>query len=232
MNNDEIANRKIKEYLKNTIYMYDEFEQSFLRTLDMDAIRKYYDYIPDISKQILEEIENNEDKKEESSYEAFMYLLDKEFGIDKNIIEVGGGAVPTLGRKISLRQNKGSITIYDPRLTNYHKANDKFILKKELFHRNTDVTNADILIGFMPCEATQSIIENATDNNKDFMIAMCEGGPHGDEFDYYESIDEWLGSMLYLAERRIEEKEMDKLEVLSFEKYGHEYPLIYNKRKH
>lgn len=212
--------------------MYDEFEQSFLRDLDIATIRKYYDYIPDICKQILEEIGYYDDKKEESSYEAFINLLDNEFGIDNNIIEVGGGIVPTLGYKISLRQNKGSITIYDPRLTNYHKENDKFILKKELFHRNTDVTNTDILIGFMPCESTQTIIENATYNNKDFMIAMCEGGPHGDEFDYYESVDEWLGSMLYLAERRIEEKGMGKLEVLSFEKYGHEYPLIYNKRKH
>ena len=82
----------------------------------------------------------------------------------------------------------------------------------------------------MPCEATQSIIENAVDKNKDFMIALCEGGPHGDEFDYFEDEKEWLKAMLYIAERGLEDNNMGDLKVLSFKKYNSPYPIIYNKR--
>ena len=83
----------------------------------------------------------------------------------------------------------------------------------------------------MPCEATQTIIENATMNRKDFIIAMCEGGAHGDIYDYFESTEEWLNCMLYLAEREIESNNMGELKVLSFKKYLSSYPIIYNKKQ-
>lgn len=231
MNKDEIVNERIRQYVNKTYEYYDIYEKSFLKNLDMDLIRRYKDDMPDIARQVLEEIGYYDDKKEKSGYEAFITLLDREFGLNKNITEVGGGVVPTLGYKISLRQNGGSITIYDPRLIDYHQQHENFILKKEKFYRNTDTSNSDMLIGFMPCEATQAIIENATDNNIDFMIAMCEGGPHGDEFDYFDSIEEWISCMLYIAERKMEEQDMGELKVLSFKKYGSPYPLIYNKRE-
>lgn len=231
MNKDDIINRKIEAYLDQYMNCYDIYEQRYLEGLDLKYIRRYKHNIPDTFRQILEEIGYYEDCPEKSGYNAFIELLDEEFGIERNIIEVGGGEIPTLGHKISLRQNSGSITIYDPRLTDYYEENDRFVLKKEKFYRNTDVSNTDLLIGFMPCEATQSIIESATDNNIDFMIALCEGGPHGDEFDYFEDEEEWLHAMLYLAERGIEDNDMGELKVLSFEKYNTPYPLIYNKRK-
>ena len=231
MNKDEITNRKIHEYVSKNIDLYDPYEQSYLVDLTIEYIRKHKRNMPDTFRQVLEEIGYYDDCIEKSGYQAFINLIENEIGIDKNIVEVGGGVIPTLAHKISLKQNNGSITIYDPRLTNYHRENEKFVLKKEKFYRNTDVSDADLIIGFMPCEATQAIIESATDNNIDFMIALCEGGPHGDEFDYFEDEEEWLHAMLYLAERGVEDNDMGELKVLSFEKYNSPYPLIYNKRK-
>ena len=230
MNNEEILNRRLREYIEKNIDNYDIYEQSFLNNLKLEHVNRYKKNMPDVFRQILEEIGYYDDCLEKSGYEAFINLIEDVHGINKRITEVGGGVVPTLGHKISLRQNTGSITIYDPRLTNYHEENDKFVLKKEKFYRDTNVKNTDLLIGFMPCEATQSIIEAATDHNIDFMIALCEGGPHGDEFDYFESEDEWMNAMLYLAERGIEDNNMGELKVLSFKEYNSPYPLIYNKR--
>ena len=231
MNKDKIINRRIKEYVDKIIDYYDEYEQGYLNNLELKDIRRYKDNIPDVYRQILEEIGYYDDCIEKSGYNAFIEVLDNEFGLERNITEVGGGVIPTLAHKISLKQNTGTITIYDPRLSNYYKESESFILKKEKFRRNTDVNESDILIGFMPCEATQAILENAIDNNIDFMIALCEGGPHGDEYDYFEDTDEWLGAMLYLAERGLEDKDMGELQVVSFKDYNSPYPLIYNKRK-
>ena len=231
MNKEEATNIKIKDYIDKNIHYYNELEQLYLNGLDIKTIRSYSDDLPDIYRQILEEIGYYDDCIEKSGYNAFINILDKEFDINQNIIEIGGGMIPTLAHKISLKQQKGSITIYDPRLSNYYKATKKFILKKEKFNKNTDITSSNILIGFMPCEATQTIIEKAINNNKDFLIALCEGGPHGDEFDYYEDEEEWLESMLYIAERGVKEKNMGELQVVSFKDYNSPYPLIYNKRK-
>ena len=231
MNKDEIINRRIQEYVEKNINYYDSYEQDYLHNLELKDIRKYRNNMPDIYRQILEEIGYYDDCIEKSGYNAFINILDNEFGLERNITEVAGGVIPTLGHKISLKQNKGIITIYDPRLSNYYEESDSFILKREEFFRDTDVKESDLLIGFMPCEATQAILENAIDNNIDFMIAMCEGGPHGDEFDWFENEEEWLGAMLYLARRGLEDKDMGELQVVSFEDYNSPYPLIYNKRK-
>jgi len=229
--NDEIINRKIKEYVEKYGHLYDEFEKLYLERLNIEMARNYRREIPDITRQVLEELGYYNNNPEQSSYEYFINLIDKEFGLEKNIVEVAGGVVPTLGHKISLKQQKGTITIYDPRMSNYYDETERFILKKERFRRSTNLEDTDLLIGFMPCEATQEIIENATDNSIDFIIALCEGGPHGDEFDYFDSTEEWLHAMLYLAKRGIEDQNMGELKVLSFKKYTSQYPIIYNKRK-
>jgi hypothetical protein len=62
------------------------------------------------------------------------------------------------------------------------------------------------------------------------MLGFCEGGPHGDEFDYFEDDDEWLNSMLYLARDRIEEQGMGKMKVKYLRECNNPYPVIYNER--
>ena len=82
----------------------------------------------------------------------------------------------------------------------------------------------------MPCEATYNIIDAASRNNVDFMIALCEGGPHGDIYDYFENDNEWLDTMIYMAERAVEDNSMGTIKKAYLKEYHNPYPIIYNKR--
>ena len=81
----------------------------------------------------------------------------------------------------------------------------------------------------MPCKGAEPLLEQATKKNIDFMLWFCEGGAHGDCFDYFEDEEEWLGSMMYTAQRGVEDSKMGKLKVKKLEEFSH-YPIIYNQR--
>ena len=83
----------------------------------------------------------------------------------------------------------------------------------------------------MPCEATEQTIVTAGKNKADFLIALCEGGPHGDEFDYFESEEEWITSMIYKARLMAKKYGLGTIEVADLKQYGDPYPVIYNKRR-
>ncbi len=231
MNREEVMNERFRRFVDSHLDYFNEEEQEYLKNESIKSILETPGLMPDVARQMLEVIGYYDDKKEKSGYETFMNIAEEEFGLDKKIVEVGGGIIPVLGHKISLRQNHGSITIYDPRLTSHYPATDKFILKKEKFSRNTDIKDTDLIISFMPCTATYELIDTVTKKRKDFLIALCEGGPHGEPYDYFESDEEWVNAMLLLAQRGIEDNDMGKLKVLSFDKSISPYPVIYNKRK-
>ena len=50
-------------------------------------------------------------------------------------------------------------------------------------------------------------------------------------YDYFESDDEWIDSMLYRADRGIENHHMGTLGIQYLDEYEDPYPVIYNKRK-
>lgn len=185
--------------------------------------------IPDLVREVYDKLDLLEDDK--NIYCAFLNLLDREFDIkDKEIIEVGGGIFPQLAKKISKIQTKGQIKVYDPRLSQYEDNTSKMTLVREKFTSNTKVEDVDLLVGFMPCEATYTIVDSAARNDIDFMIALCEGGPHGDIYDYYESDEEWLHSIVSFAESLVEDNKMGTLEKTYLKEFHNPYPIIYNKR--
>ena len=218
--------RKIDRFLKDHYTYYDDWELKQIRhCTTIDYTNKF---IPDIMREIYAELDLFKDG--ENIYSGFLNLLENNFDINQDIIEVGGGILPKLAEEISLKQSNGTITVYDPRLGTTESNYDNLFLKKEKFTLQTDVSASGLIIGFMPCEATEYIIDNATRNKKDFMIGMCEGGPHGDIFDFYEDEDEWLSAMLYFAENRIEENNLGALQKTYMKEYNYKYPIIWNKR--
>lgn len=224
-----IKDNDIDKLVQNFVEKYKDFytkdEYRYLTNAKASEIKP--EYMIDILRQIYEE--KYIYKEEYSAYSYFIKLIEQEKGLEKNIVEVGGGIIPSLAKKISIRQGKGTITIYDPRLNNYYKENNRFILKKELFTEKEDIRDKDLIIGFMPCEATETIIRTATNNKKDFMIAMCEGGPHGDYFDYFEDEEEWLSSMICFANSQCQDNNLGKIKILEFPKrYNINYPIITN----
>lgn len=186
--------------------------------------------IPDLAREVYDKLNILED--EQNIYLGFIDILEKEFNYkERNIVEVGGGIFPSLANRIAREQTIGKIKVYDPRLSKYENNKEKLTLVREKFYSDTPLGNANLLIGFMPCEATYNIIDSATRNNVDFMIALCEGGPHGDIYDYFENDREWLDTMIYMAERGVEDYNMGTLEKTYLKKYHNPYPVIYNKRK-
>ena len=187
-------------------------------------------FLYDVVRQVFDELGFIDEQ--DNVYSGFINIIEKEFGLEKNIVEVGGGVVPSLATKIALKQKKGTITVYDPRLIEtLHQDIPNLVLKKELFTKETKDEKANLYIAFMPCEATQQIIETVGLNQQDFIIAACEGGPHGEMFDYFESDEEWLHSMLWYARRNVENAGLGELIVSNeLEKYNDPYPVFYNRR--
>ena len=220
---------KVREFILANDGIFTECEKEYLLNY---ASRGHISgkIIPDIVREVYDKLNILTD--EENIYLGFMDLLNQEFNYrERNIIEVGGGILPRLATRISDNQTTGRIKVYDPRLSKYETNKEKMTLVRQKFYSNTPVNDCNLLIGFMPCEATYNIIDNAARNNIDFIIALCEGGPHGDIYDFFENENDWLNTMIYMAERGVEDYNMGTLEKVYLKKYHNPYPVIYNKRK-
>lgn len=222
-----IIQSRVLEYLNQHRDEYDEYElmgiENFAKHPNLKQASK-----ADGIREILDELGLIPDSH--NIYVSFIDLINQQFGIDgKHILEVGGGIIPRLAKRIHLKQNSGSITVYDPRLSTKTVGNDRLILKKEMFHRDTPTTGIDLLVGLMPCKGAEPLIDNAVNNRKDFMLWLCEGGPHGDFYDYFETDEEWIDSTISHAEYGVERQEMGKLRQLRLSDFP-EYPIIYNQR--
>lgn len=185
-------------------------------------------FASDLLRQIYDEVGITDENV--NMYEGFLKILEENFDINTDIIEIGGGIVPSLAKKIALRQKSGTVTVYDPRLiTNIDKP-DNLILKREMFSKNTPIGDTKLIIGFMPCDATTLLIDTACQKKTDFMIALCEGGMR-EGYGWLEEDDEWIGFVKYCAERGIETNGLGTLGEASLEQYRNPYPVIYNKRR-
>lgn len=194
--------------------------------------------IPNICLQIYDELGILPDSI--NSYKAFAKLVDEQFNIkDKNVVEVGGGNIPRLGKRISLMQDKGTITVYDPNLyiTEEYKNltyEEKDSLKLKLINRRftplVNVRSSDVIIGLLPCGASSTIIKSAIRYNKDFMIALCDSCSYFEYFDTYEEDLEWPNKFIEDATKIVEENGLGKLKVKTLKEIGDNYPIIYNDR--
>ena len=215
----------VREYVKEHMGDYSNLEIRYLLS-NADMLEHTLN-LPDTMRQIYDELGLIDDDK--NAYKAFVDLLKDNFDINRNIIEVGGGVIPSVAKRISSMQDTGSVTVYDPKLSKSQKSNDNLILKKQRFELNTDVSGADMLIGFMPCDATELLIRKATDNKLDFLVALCEGGHY--EFDDFFDTEAWTESICYIANQGICDNFLGKLVKTDLKTYGDPYPVIYNKRK-
>lgn len=186
------------------------------------------DYVSDIMRQIYDEVGLLEEKQ--NMYEGFIKLLQQNFDINRDIIEVGGGVIPSLSKRLALRQKTGTVTVYDPRVIEDISKTDNLILRREMFGRNTPLGNSTMIIAFMPCDATNMIIDVACKHNLDFMIGLCEGGMRPG-YEWLEDDDEWISHVKYNAYRGMENTDMGDLKEASMAEYHNPYPVIYNKRR-
>lgn len=228
---DEIISTRMKvlQFIKRNPGVFTKEQERFI--LDCTTVKTSdYIVIPDLTREVYDILDLLPPDK--NVYNAFLNLLDEKFDIkNKKIVEVGGGVLARLGEKISCMQDKGTITVYDPRLSPKKRETAHFKLKRKMFDRKTVITDADLIIGFMPCKGAEPLIDAAIAQGVDFMVGLCEGGWHGDEFDYFESDEEWRHCIISSAKAGVQEQNMGKLRVVYQKEYGNPYPIIYNERK-
>ena len=149
-----------------------------------DFIKKYYHLYPDY---LQEEIDNkamlgftnnndtinqiycflNIDDKDINPYFYYYNYLKNIYNLDDmNILEVGSGTIPILASYFDK-----NITLMDKYLIEHFYKDYNYL--KESFDEDTNISDYDLVIGYNPCQATESIIRNAIKNNKDFSIALC-----------------------------------------------------------
>ncbi len=219
----------VLRYLKDHEGMVEDYERDLIQQY-VKSVRNHGKFVPDLVREIYDELGLL--SEDQDIYSGFMDLLTSEFDVrEKKIVEVGGGVIPRLGKRISsIQTGAGKITVYDPRISKYEKDTERMKLVRQPFTLRTPMKDTNFMLAFMPCEAAETFINAATSNNIDFMIALCEGGPHGEEFDYFESDEEWLDSMVYTAKREVRDHGMGTLGIQYLKKYENPYPIIYNHR--
>lgn len=218
---------KIEAFFRKYPDLFKDYEKKYILNY-LNSFNKR-ELVPDLVREVYDELGIIPD--DSNIYIAFIDFISRQYRLkDKNIIEVGGGVLPRLGKRIAANLDNGRIVVYDPRLSRYEIGTDKLKLVREKFTKDTDVENADLMIGLMPCEAANVIVDSATKNRIDFVLALCEGGPHGDEFDFFEDETEWLAYIIKETKRTVEENEMGKLKLKYMREYGNPYPIIYNDR--
>jgi hypothetical protein len=168
---------------------------------------------------------------EQNLYKGYLKLLKYNFNIDNNILEVGGGYLPVMAEYIDCEQQQigtGTITVYDPNLV-VNKLGNINLVKKE-FKPNYNISEYDLVMGIMPCEATEMIIKAANNANKDFFIGLC-GCTHFDH-NYYEHISsqQWFNYIYRRANENLNEDRQIDIKLID-QSYGLPYPVIISKSK-
>ena len=219
---------------KKVIDFFNEYPDIFTDIQKKTIInysKKFSKYllVPDNVREVYDELNLIPD--DNNIYLGFIKLVENIHSLEnKKIIEIGGGVLPRLGKRISSTRNIKNIVVYDPRLSKYECDTPKLKLKRERFERSTSIEDANLILGLMPCEAANIIVDSAINNRTDFVLALCEGGPHGDEFDYFEDEGEWLDDIIKSASLDVEQSGMGKLKIKYMREYGNPYPVIFNDR--
>jgi len=195
-------------------YLQEEIENKLLLgyTNNNDTINQIYCYLNIVDDNI-------------NAYKGFINILKNNFDLNKNILEIGAGNIPILIKY--LEEEKINVDIVEPNIIFDNIIKGKII--KEKFTEKTNISNYDLIIGYNPCQATESIIKNAIKHNKDFCIALCGCCFLPDIYTERTPI-EWHKYLLDVAKKLSKDKYEVTFEYFD-DKYKIEYPIIVGKCK-
>lgn len=230
-----IIRAKFKEFLNQYAKCYSEDIVSIIQ----ENFWRYQNELTtfDVLMQIYQELGIYEGR---ASY--YNYHLDKIghlFNINSNIADIGAGCFPSFSNMIAhsqLKLGQGTVSVFDPNLVTISPKYKNMRLYKKEFNFQMNVSNYDLLIGLLPCNATEEIIKSAIMNDKDFYISMC-GCNHSVEQFYGMTIfgmySNYQQQMVELANDLMSKYNPNK-EVVTYympEIYDVPYPVIYSKHK-
>lgn len=232
--------RLIDNYLETHGLGYDNDVLDYILENAVSSLGQ--DEIPDVLMQIYNELGLY--KPSRSPYMGYFNKLLSVHSIDRNILDVAGGHLPTFGNMLAhyqLEIGKGTVTVIDPALVTMQPKYANLKLIKDEYTGTYDIKDYDLLIGILPCETTEDIITNAIKNNKDFFVGMC-GCVHGEAFGMLYDYGMFYGFgptpemyqdyIINMSKELLEDYSDDELGITHLAKrYSIPYPILYNKKR-
>ncbi|MCR4580911.1 MAG: hypothetical protein K5666_00120 [Bacilli bacterium] len=114
------------------------------------------------------------------------------------ILDVGGGLIPSLGRRLA--KDAKHVMVVDRWLTDKNNPTNLEVIKKEITCAS-ELPKADIVIGFMPCEVTNILVEHACKTDADFLLETC-GCVHDDSAMYHDPMYYWYAVRRFYENRK------------------------------
>ena len=226
MTNKELKG-KLEAFLDEYSSEYPKGATDYIRT-NFWKRRKPFE-APDILMQIYSEL--GVYKEKDNLYIKYLEMIKSIFSLDCNMLEIGGGFIPSFSNIIAKEQLKtghGTITVYDPVLLPKKLKYSNLKLVKDKFTMDTNISSYDLLVGIFPCDVTETIIKKACIEKKDFYIQMC-GCTHftlDQIMEYGLSVPIYQKYIIDLANSMLNENIcIDKLD----NKCGIDYPILYKK---
>lgn len=164
-------NQKIDEFIEKYEQAFSFSDKRILRDyLESDPIASFF--VNPFYAQIYETM--GIVKPACSTYYQLTHMIEKYFGLKRDIVEIGGGLFPILADYLRVKQLQigiGTVTVYDPGIWMQYPTSAKLV--KERFTLETVIPEHSLLVGMYPCEATELIVKRAIKENLDFCIALC-----------------------------------------------------------
>lgn len=139
---------------------------------------------------------------DKNPYKQSANLIQKEYGVGCNILDVGCGQLPMKSIYLYEKQQligKGSVFAMDPdlRLEKYKNM----ILIGAPFDYSTDLSNIHLLTGDQLNDGAETVIRRGNENRIPICISLGEDGPFTNEDDLCNgiSVSEWQENMFGLA---------------------------------
>lgn len=219
-------------------YLY-QFEERYGDALDNTELRyifkncelgNYVNMVPYILAQFYSEFDLVEENK--NIYISLLKKIKKSFDIkNRSIVEIGGGPTPQLGKLLASEAK--NVTVMDTNISLRNNKIDNLYLEQYYFLPFTDISKYDLVISYMACGTSESIICNCTNNNKDFFIGLCPCGVDSmnEVMNSNISENEYLNKIIKLAKKKVQENNMGILKIDNIkEQPEYDLPIIYNKR--
>ena len=163
-----IVRKNFEDYMNTYGNLYPEHVREFIEGTFLGEGFEM-DFYPDVMHQVYSKIGVYD--YTDNFYDMCIREIQKNYSLDKNVIDVGCGFYPAFAERVAKLQHDGSVTAMDYDLITTEHGTVKLI--KDTFTENTNLTKYDLVLGIMPCEATVPMIKNANKNDIDLFIQLC-----------------------------------------------------------
>lgn len=180
-NKERLSDLEIKRLTNNFEEYYEDCYETSVSSFLYDFLCDYY--------------------KCEHEYSIFARNIQKNFPQISNILDVGAGTMCHLAD--ALCQKGYNVSAIDPniKLSEEELKRYKFLAIKNKFicdysageGKGTDISKYNLLVGLRPCEATEHIIRQSLEYDKEFKIILCHcPAPNLEDGNKYVLSDDWF----------------------------------------